>query len=203
MLDVVWRGAGRGVLTAAWAVALTVVFVATGVYGVVRLGTRRWEGMGAVVDLNHVVMSVAMVVMVWWPSFVAGRWVQIAVFAGLAVVFVQDLVGAESVTARAGALAHAAMNAGMVWMLVAMPALMAAGPGLGMDMPGMHHGAVSAGVQAWAAFLTWDVVGVLVLAAAWWTAEVVRSRRHRVLCCCHGLSCAAMAAMLAVMTPGL
>ncbi|MDX2969202.1 DUF5134 domain-containing protein [Kribbella solani] len=194
-------------LTTGWAVALTAIFGGTGAYCVARLATRRWAGIGTIVDLNHVAMSVAMLVMVWWPSFSGGTWPQVAVFAGVGVVFVHHLAGSETIAARAGALAHVVMNGGMVWMLVAMPALMAAGGMAGMDaMAGMHHGGgsdVSSGVQAWVTMLTWDVVVVLALGAAWWIVQAVRTRGHRVLCGCHGLACAGMAGMLALMTPAL
>lgn len=176
---------GRAVmLTAAWAVGLTVVFGATGVYCVGRLVAWR----GGLVDVNHVAMSLAMIGMIWWPA-AAGRWVEVAVFAAAAAVFGGKLAGLDGVVARGGALAHLAMNGGMVWMLVTMPRM-------SMDMGGLHHSG-----QSWTSLLTWDVAGVLALGTGWWAVRAVRSRGHRALCCCHAASCLGMAGMLAAMTP--
>ncbi|WP_328999551.1 DUF5134 domain-containing protein [Kribbella sp. NBC_00709] len=170
-------------MTGAWTTVLTVVFAATGLYGVWRLSTRRWQGIETVVDLSHVLMSPAMLVMLWWPMAATWQWAQIAVFAGLAVVFFYHLSGSETVPERAGAMAHAWMNLGMVWMLAAMPRLMSG--------------------DAWATMLSWSAVGLLVLTAGWWLVHAARTPGHRTLCGCHGLSCAGMATMLALMTPAL
>lgn len=190
-------------LSGVWPVALTVVFAATGLYNLWRLATARSQGFETVVDVNHVVMSPAMVVMLWWPSATGARWPQIVVFGGMALVFFHRLSGSDTVTTRAGALMHAAMNLGMVWMLITMPALMPAA----MDMPGMEHhrGSISdlTGLDAWAALLSWVVAGLLVLATLWWAVRVARTRGHRLACGCHGLSCAGMSAMLALMIPVL
>lgn len=99
------------------------------------------------------------------------------------------------------------MNLGMVWMLMAMPSLMPAT----MDMPGMamghkhHRGSINdlTGLHAWAALFSWVVAGLLALATVWWLVRVARAHGHRLVCGCHGLSCAGMAAMLALMTPVL
>jgi hypothetical protein len=147
-----------------------------------------------VVDVNHVLMSPAMVVMLWWPADGLARWVQVAVFGGATVVFFRHLAGSVEVAARTGALLHAAMNFGMVWMLVAMPAHER------MEMTGPHP---VVGIQAWAALLTGVVAGSLSLAAAWWLLHAVRSRGHRILCTCHALATAGTAAILALTMPSL
>ena len=196
-----------------WSVALTGVFAATGLYCLWRVMAGRSQGIETVADVNHVLMSPAMVVMLWWPSAGAGRWVEVTVFGGLALFFFHHLAGSVTVTARAAALMHAGMNVGMVWMLLAMPALMSGG-GMEMDggmagMSGHQHGAGTTtaqdlvGLQAWSALLSWVVTGLLALAAAWWLVRAIRHRGHRVQCCCHGLACAGMGAMLALMIPGL
>jgi hypothetical protein len=190
-------------------VALTVVFSATGLYCLWRLMTVWRPPMETLVDVSHVVMGPAMVVMLWWPSADQTRWIQIAIFGGFAVVFLYHLAGSVTVAARAGALVHGAMNLGMVWMLVAMPILMAAGGGMAtdmsMDMAGMDHGSSSlsdlVGLQAWTAMLSWVAVGLLILSAGWWLVRVFQTPGHRVLGGCHCLTCAGMATMLAVMTP--
>ncbi|RZU10231.1 uncharacterized protein DUF5134 [Kribbella rubisoli] len=170
-------------VTGAWTIVLTAVFAATGLYGVWRLSTRRWQGIETVVDVSHALMSPAMLVMLWWPMAATGQWAQMAVFSGLAVVFFYQLSGLDTVPERAGAMAHAGMNLGMVWMLAAMPRLMSGEP--------------------WTTMLSWSAVGLLVITAAWWLVHAARTPGHRTLCGCHGLSCAGMATMLALMTPAL
>jgi hypothetical protein len=171
------------VLTGAWTVALTVVFAATGLYCVWRLAARRSQGHETVVDVSHVLMSPAMLVMLWWPMASTGKWAQIAVFGGLAILFFHHLSGSDTVPERAGAMAHAAMSLGMVWMLVAMPLLMSGG--------------------AWTTLLSWVAVGLLAITAGWWLNRAARIPGHRVLCSCHAASCAGMATMLALMTPAI
>lgn len=204
-------------LSDSWAVALTVIFSVTGVYclwrWVSRYTVRRTDREPAelLVDLNHVVMSVAMVVMVWWPAGTAGRWVQVGIFAVLGLAFGAQLSRAGSASERAGGLTHLVMDAAMVWMLAAMPQLMAgmtsAGPG--MDMPGMSmpgEDSISAGVAAtpiWAGTVNWVAVGALALAAGWWVVSAIRSAGHRVHCSCHGLMGVGMGLMLVAMHPGL
>lgn len=170
-------------VTGAWTIVLTAVFAATGLYGVWRLSTRRWQGIETVVDVSHALMSPAMLVMLWWPMAATGQWAQMAVFSGLAVVFFYQLSGLDTIPERAGAMAHAGMNLGMVWMLAAMPRLMSG--------------------EAWTTLLSWSAVGLLVITAVWWLVHAARTPGHRALCGCHGLSCAGMATMLALMTPAL
>ncbi|GAA3096460.1 hypothetical protein JOF29_004247 [Kribbella aluminosa] len=175
--------------------ALTGVFAVSGLYGLWRVASGRGRGIETVVDVNHVLMSPAMLLMLWLPSAPSVTWVQIAVFSGLALVFFRHLSSSHGVTARTGALLHGGMNLGMVWMLaVGMTGM------VGMsDMAGMDHG----GGQTWTGLLSWSVVGLLVLSAAWWFGRMVRECGHRMLCCCHGLATGGMAAMLALMTPAL
>ncbi|MEU4191828.1 DUF5134 domain-containing protein [Kribbella sp. NPDC026611] len=168
-------------IAGAWAVALTVLFGGTGLYCLLRLVVGRRRGIETVVDVNHVVMSPAMLAMVWWPATGVALWALVALFAAGALVFLRHLASSVDVTARAGALMHAAMNFGMVWMLLAMSSL----------------------TQTWTAMLSWDVVGSLALAAGWWGLRAVRSRGHRIACSCHGLATAGTATMLALMLPGL
>ncbi|MFG1911427.1 DUF5134 domain-containing protein [Kribbella sp. NPDC048928] len=183
-----------------WLAGLTVIFGATGLYCLWRLAVGRGRGIETVVDVNHVLMSPAMVVMLWWPADGVARWVQVAVFGGAAVVFFRQLAGSVEVTARTGALLHAAMNFGMVWMLLAMPSLMPNHGDLAMDMTRSHP---LVGVQAWTAMLTGVVAASLTLAAAWWLLHAVRSPGHRILCTCHALATAGTAVTLALISPGL
>jgi hypothetical protein len=189
-------------LPGAWTVGLTVFFTASGLYCLWRVAAGRGRGIEALVDVNHVLMSPAMVLMLWWPTFGAGKWVQIAVFTGLALVFFHHLAGVETVTARTGALLHGGMNLGMAWMVAAMPLLMPAMPDMS-GMTGHEHAGAGAGPLSWTAMLSWVVAGLLSIAAVWWFIRVIRVAGHRILCGCHGLTCAGMAAMLVLVTPAL
>jgi hypothetical protein len=191
------------VLAHGWQVALTGLFSATTAYCFWRLATARSQGIEAVVDVNHILMGPAMLLMVWWPSATGAKWLQLAVFAGMAVVFARHLSGLVTVTGRTGALLHAGMNLGMVWMLLAMPTLMTADPAMAMDMPGHQHFSELTGTRIWAAMGSWIAVGLMILAAAWWIFRVLRAPGHRMLCTCHALTFGGMAAMLGLMTPAL
>jgi uncharacterized protein DUF5134 len=185
-----------------WSVGLTVVFAGVGLYCVWRLATRQGRGIEAVVDVNHVLMSPAMLVMLWWPSAPSGRWVQVALFAGMAVLFFRHLSGSVTVPVRTGALLHGGMNLAMVWMLVAMPTLM---PTM-MEMAGMEDHQMAGqvvGMQSWTAMLSWVVAGLMLIAAGWWAVRALRAHGHRLLCGCHALTCAGMTAMLALTSPAL
>ncbi|MFD7154960.1 DUF5134 domain-containing protein [Kribbella sp. NPDC059898] len=182
----------HGMLPAGPAIALTVVFAVSGLYCLWRVAAGRGQGIETVVDVNHVLMSPAMLLMLWLPAPPGITWVQIALFSGLALVFFRHLSTSDGVTARTGALLHGGMNLGMVWMLAVSM--------LGMSgMAGMGH----AGGGTWTGLLSWSVAGLLLLSAAWWFGRVIRAPGHRLLCCCHGLSTGGMAAMLALMTPAL
>lgn len=191
----------HGMIPAAWSVALTAVFAVSGLYCLWRVASGRGRGMDLVVDVNHVLMSPAMLLMVWWPSATGSTWVQVVAFSGLALVFFRDLSRSHDVTARTAALLHGGMNLGMVWMLAVGMSSMS-----GMsDMPGMPEmpEMVHTGAQTWGALLSWPVAGLLTLSAGWWFVRALRAPGHRILCCCHALASGGMAAMLALMTPAL
>lgn len=195
----------HGMIPAGPAIALTAVFVLSGLYGLWRLASGRGRGMDMVVDVNHVLMSPAMLLMLWWPPATGATWVQIVLFSGLALVFFRHLSGSDDVTARTGALLHGGMNLGMVWMLAVGLSGMSAMSGMaGMsDMAEMTGGEHTGGAQTWTTLLSWPLAGLLVLSAAWWFGRALRAPGHRTLCCCHGLATGGMAAMLALMTPAL
>lgn len=194
----------HAMLPAGPSVALTVVFAVSGLYCLWRVASGRGRGIETVVDVNHVLMSPAMLLMLWLPSTPVITWLQIALFSGLALVFFRHLSTSDGVTARTGALLHGGMNLGMVWMLAVGLIGMAGMSGMsgmsGMEhMAGMGHG----GAQTWTGLLSWSVAGLLLLSAAWWFGRALRAAGHRVLCCCHGLTTGGMAAMLALMVPAL
>jgi hypothetical protein len=194
----------HGMIPIAWSVALTAVFVVSGLYCLWRVAAGRGRGMDLVVDVNHVLMSPAMLLMVWWPSVTGSTWVQLVAFSGLALVFFRDMSRAHEVSARTAALLHGGMNLGMVWMLAVGMSSMSGMPDMaemaGMDMD--HTGHLT-GAEAWGALLSWPIAGLLALSAGWWFVRAVRVPGHRILCCCHGMAAGGMAAMVALMTPAL
>ncbi|MGZ0147675.1 DUF5134 domain-containing protein [Kribbella sp. WER1] len=158
---------------------LTVVFGTTALYCLWRLATGRGRGIDVFTDVNHVLMGAAMLAMLWWPAAGVARWLQVVLFGGAAVVFLRHLARFAEVAARAGALMHAAMNLGMVWMLTTMPM----------------------SLRSWTGMLSWVVTASLALAAGWWVLRAARCSGHRLMCCCHALATAGTAAMLAAMNP--
>ncbi len=202
-------------ISGGWAVELTVIFVGTGLYSLWhwssvavarRAAQRRPEWL---TGLSHLVMSAAMIVMVWWPAGLVGTVVQVVVFAAFAVAFVQAGVRASDAAGRIGAVGHTIMNAAMAWMLATMPLLMA-----GMTLTGnsggghAHHGSVASADPAapahgaapvWAVAVNWVWIALLVAAAGWWIVRLIRGRRKPGGAWCHSVMAVAMALMLAVM----
>ncbi|MGP5597345.1 DUF5134 domain-containing protein, partial [Brachybacterium alimentarium] len=80
--------------------------------------------------MNHLVMSLAMLLMVWRPVGTAGTWIQVALFALFGVVMLLGLPTVHAVGERVAVVSHVMLNAAMIWMLLAMPLLM------GHDMGG-------------------------------------------------------------------
>lgn len=204
-------------LTGTWSVILTALFAATGGYALwrwsgavsaraVRPETDALPGVSPdpVIDLNQVLMSAAMVIMIWWPSGPIGSWLQVAVFAVFAVIMaLSGRPAGPGVRHRAGSVAHVIMNLAMVWMLAAMPLLMPRSAGAA---GGHHHGAGGGPIgpavgQAplWAVAVSWLATGVTVAVAVWWAVRAIRSRTERLHCCCHAAMGVGMAAMIGAM----
>lgn len=196
-----------------WDLILTVVFLITGVICLVdflarhakpRQGGGEW-GDGDVVDINHAVMSAAMILMIWVAVIDAVTWAQVVLFAIFAVSLVISLVRATRASSRVDLAGHIMLNGAMAWMLAAMPLLMA-----GMDMgdaegaeAGGHHGggegATFAATPAWA-----DTVNLLFVIACgaytlWWLYRAATTRGHRLHAFCHALMAAGMGVMLWLM----
>jgi Domain of unknown function (DUF5134) len=138
-------------------VLFTVVFAATGAWALYRLTVRR-SGRDPHVDqateLAHLLMSLAMLAMVWdWsggPGSASGI-LQLVVFGLFSLWF---LTGTRLGSLHSGL--HLVSTTGMVWMVVAMPRLMGRTP------------------------LTITLMTVLVAillagAAGWWTLHAVTS----------------------------
>jgi hypothetical protein len=171
-------------------IVFTVVFAATGGYALYRLAAQASgadPGVDRTVELAHLLMSVAMIAMVWgWtggPATASGI-VQLVVFGLFAIWF---LAGAVAGSATAGL--HLVAAAAMVWMVGAMPLLMgvpdpsdaesgmAGMPGMGdsaIPMPSMEPNAP----PAWAVSLTVLFALLLVLTAALWTRYALAGPRR-------------------------
>lgn len=172
----------------------TVVFAFTGLYALVRLAelTSTTDRSGSrLVELSHLLMSVAMIAMAWsWsggPTSGSGL-VQIVVFGLFTVVYLARLVPSTAGDGRLHVGYHVVMNAAMVFMVAAMPQIMGTemSSTAGSDshhggmagMPGMDAatgaGAAAAATPVWATAVTWVFVVLLLAAAALWVVHVVR-----------------------------
>ncbi|MFP5022763.1 DUF5134 domain-containing protein [Pseudonocardia phyllosphaerae] len=175
---------------------LTVLFVGTGLYALARWSAvvaARLTPARRLSELSHLLMSAAMVLMVWsWPG-TAGLSVQLVLFGGFALGFAVDAVRRyrHRLHGCAGGSAHALMTAAMVWMLAAMPLIMpmpAASSGAsgghaghagheGMaGMPGAEH--VHGGPAGWAVAVTLALVVGLVVATAFWAVRAAGAAAH-------------------------
>lgn len=195
-----------------WNLILTVLFVATGVWcaidlmrhrGKARHGAAAGISLHTVVDVNHLVMSAAMILMVWVSVVDAFTWAQIAVFVIFIVALVPGLVSEDSRAARISTVAHIALNAAMVWMLAAMPLLMAGMHSDIGDGSGHHHGGVGMDMlmatPGWADLVNIVFVGLSAAAALWWAVRLVAARGRNFHDGCYVLMGAGMAIMLVVM----
>lgn len=213
-------------LPAPWSIALTLLFCGTGAYALlqlVRLGSRpRAEGPGGnLVELNHLVMSVLMVAMVWWMPGTLGTTVQVIALGLFTVALLRlaTLAGLARGT-RIAMAAHLVGNLAMIWMLVAMPWLMghAAGAGdsghAGHEEHAGHQGAgtgaplggadLAAGTPGWMITLSLVLAALMAVTAVGWLAHRHSERElgrgddwpHRI---CHAAMAGGMAAMLVVM----
>ncbi|MBW0101353.1 DUF5134 domain-containing protein [Pseudonocardia sp. KRD291] len=174
------------------ALALSVVFAATGAYALVRWSaamTGPLPPSRRMAELAHLLMSVAMVVMTWSWAGTTGVTVQIVAFSVFTGYFVLDAVRRYRTGSHgcAGGSAHALMAAAMVWMLAAMPLIMptpvvagagghgghsghGGGDGAAMDM-GAH-----AGPAAWAVVVTIGACAALLATSVFWTVRGLRGR---------------------------
>lgn len=198
-------------LTSPWDLILTVLFVATGGWCAVdlvihRARLRTQDGtiaQHAIIAINHLVMSAAMLLMIWVATIVdAATWAQVAVFAIFSVALLPGIVGRVGAAHRISLLGHVSMNAAMIWMLLAMPLLMAGMTMGGGDAPAHHGGGMTAlptSTPVWADIVNWAFVAVSAVAALWWTYELLRSRGRHLHLLCHAGMAAGMGLMLVVM----
>jgi hypothetical protein len=166
-------------------VALTVLFALSGGYSLLRWASLRAGVAGhhgdQVAELSHVLMSLGMIAMVWAYGGGTGDAVQLIAYLALSGYFLTRLVRRRA-TGHPGCPApgfHLLMSGSMVWMVAAMPLLMAglvASPSGGMQMDGMTMGGTDTGLDArpvtatpgWAIALTWIFIAGLVLGAGFW-----------------------------------
>lgn len=219
-----------------WSLILTAAFAFTGLVCLVHV-LRHWNEprrptcpdvgaarMDLVVHSNHLVMSIGMIAMVWVSTGTIATWGQVAFFAALAVVMAIGAIRIEGRTPKVSLASHIVLNASMVWMLLAMPLLMAhsmdegahdhgssEGHGSGEGHADHHAGnghAHSGGsdmAQAmpqtpdWATAVNWVAIALSGLAAVWWLVLLVRSRRIGIHTLCHAVMGLGMAGMLALM----
>lgn len=201
------------VIASPWDIILTVVFLATGLICIgdlIARRTRRAPGVEGLpdeelIDINHAVMSAAMILMTWVAVLDAVSWAQIALFAIFALALLPALTRAHGFPHRAELVGHIFLNAAMIWMLAAMPLLMA-----GMDMAGDeasahagHHGGGEEmelmATPAWADVVNAAFIIVCAVGAVWWLYRAVAAKGHRLHALCHALMAAGMGAMLWLM----
>nr|WP_244630824.1 MULTISPECIES: DUF5134 domain-containing protein [unclassified Microbacterium] len=193
-------------MTSPWDLILTALFAATGLWCAIDLAAHRGQARRAdgsltehtVIHVNHLVMSIAMILMVWVPMIDAANWAQVAIFAIFAAALTPALA-TGGVANRVSALGHITMNAAMIWMVLAMPLLMA-GMIVGGDESSAHHhhGGDDSGLPTstpvWADVVNGIFVIVSALAALWWILALLRRNRHW-----HDLCYAAMSAGMGIM----
>ena len=206
---------------ASWSLVMTAVFLTTAVLCGLHLAQSARPAaplpgsaahaahrgpVATTVHVNHLVMSLAMLLMVWRPVGGAGTWAQVAIFVLFTLLMLVGLPTLQGLPTRAGLLSHVVLNAAMIWMLLAMPLLMGHAEHGGADEHAAHHGGAgtaaavaAAPVPAWAATVNGAAVVLSALVAVWWLGRLLRERGHRVHSACHLLMGGGMALMLALM----
>lgn len=198
-----------------WSLLLTTAFAFTGLVCLTHIA-RHWSEtrsrtcpdvdaarMDLVVHGNHLVMSIGMVAMVWVSTGTLAAWAQVAFFTILAVVMMIGAIRIEGQTPRINLASHIVLNAAMVWMLLAMPLLMAHQMNAGNHDHGHSGGSDMAQAMAqtpdWATAVNWVAIALSTLAAVWWLALCLRSRRIGIHTLCHAVMGLGMAGMLGLM----
>jgi Domain of unknown function (DUF5134) len=173
-------------------VALTVLFALSGGYSLLRWASLRAGVAGhhgdPVAELSHLLMSLGMIAMVWAYGGSTGNAVQLVAYLALSGYFLTRL-RRGGVAGHPGCPApgfHLLMSGSMVWMVAAMPLLMAGmtmGSGGGMQMDGMTMGGDTGPATpsvtttpGWAVALTWVFIAGLVAGAGFWLRRVLPAR---------------------------
>lgn len=207
----------------------TLLFGVTGTYALVRwsaLASGRMKSGNRDVELFHLLMGLAMIGMAWGYASTLSTVVQIVVFALFVVSFILELLTDRRARTPGHAVialgSHLVMACAMIWMLVAMPALMgmslSSGSGGGGHAGHAGHSAsgssevgAAAPASTWVFVVTLAFVATQLLTAVLWARRVVApaaparrpaarlSSTVRLDAVCHTLTALGMAAMLAAM----
>jgi hypothetical protein len=175
-------------VTSSWGLrwVLTAVFAGTAGYHALRCSVPALGRLAPhrladrVTDWSHLVMSVAMIAMLWtWTR--GDRWGgQLAFFAAFTGWYLVRATDARRARPLRIALLHQGVEmAAMFWMYFTMSPASGSSMGSmpGMDMPGMDHPAGSSFLAGQA--VTLGLTGYLAVAALWWVraATVVAGGR--------------------------
>lgn len=192
-----------------WDLLLTGAFVITGTLGVwtlvvgpERTGPPRRPRLDAyaVLHVNHAAMSAAMIAMIWVIAWGVAVWAQVALFALLTVALLPALRSASDRARRADLVGHLALNASMIWMLAAMPLLMAGTHATSTDGHAGHGGVAAASpaghTPGWVVVVNSIFIAVCLVGLLWWLLRAAAVRRHRLPAAAHGLMAAGMGTML-------
>ncbi|OUZ06327.1 hypothetical protein BHE97_19180 [Aeromicrobium sp. PE09-221] len=153
------------------------------------------------VDINHTVMSAAMILMIWSAIPSVGSWLQIVVFMVFAFALVWAFLDSRATASWVDTAGHVVLNIAMVWMLAAMPLLMTSGAAEhSSNMAGSQdHGTLEAAATTWVDVMNGVVVAFCATGALWWLYQTLRARGHRLHSLCHTIMASGMIAMLLVM----
>lgn len=203
-------------IAAPWNLILTITFVFTAAVCLIDLIPRltrarrernQFDG-EVLVDINHTLMSAAMIWMSWSMESALALWAQVAVFAALTIALLPLLRRAHTAQARVDLAGHLTLNAAMIWMLAAMPLLMAdtdmshdTDPGMRMDD---HMQMADAAPTMIGTPLGADVVNVIFVALTtatmlWWLYRLISRHHHRLHATCHSVMATGMGLMLVLM----
>jgi hypothetical protein len=192
-----------------WDVVLTIAFAFTFVVCLGHLVQRRFasRATGAplsddeLIDINHGLMSIAMIVMTWLTVLDIITYAQIALFVVLALSLV-PVFGRAKAARRVDLVGHVLLDGAMIWMLAAMPLLMAGAINRGGDsVHAAHHGGgdILTATPIWADVVNVLAVAISAVAAVWWICRLVTERHHRLHTLCHIVMAAGMSGMLFLM----
>ncbi|MBG6096672.1 DUF5134 domain-containing protein [Nocardioides luteus] len=188
-----------------WDLLLTVAFVLTGTSGIWTLVVCPGTGGQAVLHVNHTVMSAAMILMIWVILWDVAVWAQVALFAILTVALLPALRRTSGRARRTDVVGHLALNAAMIWMLAAMPLLMADTHAAGSHTAGHagHSGAAAAlptaAAPGWAIVVNSLFITACAAGVIWWLLRAAAVREHRLPALGHGLMATGMGTMLLLM----
>lgn len=198
-------------LTPPWDLILTVLFAATGLWCAMNLVAHRARSRTAdstvashaLIDINHLVMSAAMILMIRVTVIDAFTWAQIAVFAVFALALLPGAFNGDGAARRISLVGHIILNAAMIWMLIAMPLLMAGMTMSDADASEYRRGAdattMPTGTPVWADAVNVLFVVVSAAAVVWWAVALLRPRARHLHDLCYAGMASGTTAMLVVM----